>query len=100
MIEFVNQNPEITVALLFVWFVLGLIIEAAIAERYTDGVLIWVPKVFYDDVKLNWFGSWFCFILFIVINPFGFLIKLLVYFIVCLFYLAEFIKWLFTVGRK
>jgi hypothetical protein len=100
MIECFIQNPAYLVIALFVWFGLGLIIEGAIAEKYTDEILIWFPKVFYDAVKMNWFGSWFCFILLIVVNPFGFFLKLCVYLMICICYAAELIKWLFTVGRK
>lgn len=100
MIEFFIQNPAYLAIAIFVWFGLGLTIEGAIAEKYTDEILVWFPDVFYDDVKMNWFGSWFCFILLIAVNPLGFFIKLLLYFVVCVFYLAEFFKWLFTVGRK
>ena len=100
MIEFFTQNPAYLVIVIFVWLGLGLIIEGAIAEKCTNEILIWVPKVCYDDMRMNWFGSWFCFILFIVINPFGFFLKLCVYLMIGVCYVAEFFKWLFTVGRK
>lgn len=82
------------------WVIIGLVIESAIAEKYTNEILIWTPKIFYEDMKMNWFGSWFCFILSIIINPCGTFVKLLLCIIVCLCYVIEFIKWLFTVGRK
>ena len=100
MIEFFTQNITYLIIAIFVWFGFGLIIEAAITEKYTNEIIIWFPRVFYDDVKMNWFGSWFCFILLIVINPFGFLLKVCLYIVIGITYIAEFIKWLFTVGRK
>ena len=45
MIEFFTQNPAYLVITIFVWFGLGLIIEGAIAEKYTDEILIWFPKI-------------------------------------------------------
>lgn len=100
MVEFFSHNPTCLVIIIFVWLALGLMIEGAIAEKYADEILIWLPKVFYDDMRMNWFGSWFCFIALIVINPFGFFLKLCVYLIIGICYVAKFIEWLFTVGRK
>jgi hypothetical protein len=100
MIESLNQNPAAVFVFIFLWLGLGLIFEGAIAEKYTDEILIWMPKVLYDDVKMNWFGSWFCFILLIALNPFGFLLKVCLYILIGICYIAEFIVWLFTVGRK
>lgn len=100
MIEFFTQNSTAAWWLIFAWLGLGLLIEVAIAEKYTDEILIWIPKVLYDDVKMNWFGSWFCFILLIVLNPFGLFLKVCLYIIIGIAYIAGFIKWLFTVGRE
>ena len=100
MIEFFTQYSQHLVMPIFLLVVLGLIIEGAIAEKYTSEILIWTPRIFYDDMKMNWFGSWFCFILSIIANPCGTILKLSVGITVLLCYVAEFIKWLFTVGRK
>lgn len=100
MIEFFTQNPQILIMVIFLWCGLGIIIENGIAEKYTQESLIWLPEVLYTDAKMNWFGSWFCFIFLIIIDPFGFLLKLGLYLLVGISYVGEFIKWLFTVGRK
>lgn len=54
------------------------------------------PKWFYNNWKLNWFGSWFIFILFSIVNPIGTMFKLLY---VIWYGVSHGIKWLFTVGR-
>ena len=100
MLEFINQNPMLFVIIIVLWCTLGAVIEGAISDKLTDEILIFRPADFYESAKMNWFGSWFCFILLAIVSPFGFFIKLLLYFVVILFYIAEFIKWLFTVGRK
>ena len=55
------------------------------------------PSWFYENWKLNWFGSWFMFILWSIINPLGTILKLL-FAIGCI--IVDGIKWLFTVGRS
>ena len=59
------------------------------------GILI--PSDIYENTKLNWFGSWFLYILFIICSPFTFILRLLV---ISVFFLIVGIKWLFTVGRE
>ena len=100
MIEFFSQYPEMLVIVLFVWYIVGLIIEGVIAEKLTNEILIFHPADFYEEAKMNWFGSWVCFILLVIVNPFGFFVKLILYFVLLLVYLAQFIQCLFTVGRE
>lgn len=99
MLEFINQNPELFVIIIFTWCAIGSVIEGVIADKITDDIAIFHPGELYKNTEMNWFGCWFCFILLAIISPFGFFIKLLLYFVVILFYVAEFIKWLFTVGK-
>ena len=100
MIEFLNPNPAFWVILCFVWVGIGLVIEEIIVNKYSSELLVWTPKVLYDDMELNWFGSWFCYILLAIVNPCGLLLKLCMGIAVIVTYICHFIKWLFTVGRK
>lgn len=55
-----------------------------------DGFI--TPKWFYNEKKLNWFGSWVMFILLSIFSPLGFIIK-------AIYSIYWFFKWLFTIGR-
>ena len=99
MTEFLSKNPWIIIIALM-WCVVGFVIESIIAEKFTYDYLIFTPTDFYGDTAMNWFGSWICFILLFIINPIGLIIKLLLYLVICLWYLVEFIKILFTIGKK
>lgn len=69
-------------------FYLMLTIGFAILDMEHD---FFTPKDIYNK-GLNWFGSIFVFILFMIFNPFGLIFRI-IYWIYRLF------KWLFTVGR-
>ena len=86
---------EVYIALIFLWIVIGSVIEYLLAERLGYEFII-SPKYFYDSTKMNWFGSIFCFILIRFISPIitigGLAIAIILYF-------CSFIVWLFTVGK-
>lgn len=54
------------------------------------------PRYFYEEWELNWFGSYFMFILLSILSPIGTMTKLLY---VIWYGVSHGIKWLFTVGR-
>ena len=63
----------------FFWVVISLVIEGAIAEKVLDQFIILEPADFYGNTKLNWFGSYLCFILIFILSPFGTLLRLIFY---------------------
>lgn len=87
---------EITITILFVtgMFWLAFISFWEAGNAYEYGFI--TPKYFYEEWELNWFGSWFMFILLSIVSPICTIIKL-VYITWCLIYYG--VKWLFTVGR-
>ena len=91
---------NIVIISLCLWIILGLLgsfIEiAVIAETWRTGA-IYSPRVIYDNTQLNWFGCWFLFILLRLVNIWATLVGLIAQ---SCYFIAAFIKWLFTVGRK
>lgn len=72
--------------------IFGTIFEILISFDY--GFI--TPKYFYEEWKLNWFGSCFMFILMSIFSPIVTIWKLIY---VTSYTIGIGIKWLFTVGR-
>ena len=87
----------IVIISIFVWIVIGVVIEGIIAGTICNELLIALPYDFYYNTKLNWFASWLYYILLGIINPFGFAIKLLM---IIFYYIETLFSWLFIVIRK
>lgn len=78
------------------WCCLGGIVECNIGDHLVGNDTI-CPKSLYENTKMNKFGCWFVFILISIISPGFFVIKIIGE---IGFYTVEFIKFIFTVGRK
>ena len=85
---------------LFLIFVAGTImglVEFGITTDIWDEPVVYSLNLIYENTKMNWFGCWFCFILIRLVSPLVTIIGLLT---MLLLYVRDFIRWLFTVGRK
>lgn len=87
-------------ACIFVAFVASIIIalmEFGFTMQGWDEPAVYSPELIYDNTKMNWFGCWFFFVLIRLVSPLFTIIGLIM---VPILYIIDFIKWLFTVGRK
>lgn len=92
------MSAQLLIAILAIsfWVLIGTIIEVAIAECWGEDEIA-IPKVFYSNTNMNWFGCWFCYVIIRIVSPF-ITVCLLVFYTI--FKICCFIHWLFTVGRK
>lgn len=97
MLEFIKESPELFIIICFIWVVFGVVIESMVAEEITQDYFIFSPKDFYENTRMNMFGSIACYFLLAVISPFGFFIKILEYIVINVW---SAIEWLFTVGKR
>ena len=68
-------------AAMICWVLGGIAIEIMAFALWGSGAIednwfYYSPFDFYDSVKMNWFGSWICFLLFQLISPAGAVIRL------------------------
>lgn len=84
--------------ILFVWLIVGMMLNGIISWFYNEGETIWItPANVYRDTELNWFGSLFVYIIMFAINPLWYTTKLVLW---ILFEICNFIWWILHVGRK
>lgn len=92
-----NNLDSIAIIILSIlgWCFVGAIIEYFICDIFLEEEIL-TPFSLYEHRGLNWFGSWFFFILASIMSPGGFVMKFL-----CIIYgcIREFCKYIFTVGR-
>lgn len=89
------DNITIIILSVLAWAFVGAILEYFICDIFLEEEIL-TPFSIYEYRELNWFGSWFFFILASVMSPGGFVMKVL-----CVVYgcIREFCKHIFTVGR-
>ena len=86
--------------LIFITFMVSVItslIEFGITMENWNEPVVYSSNLIYEHTKMNWFGCWFCFILIRLVSPLYTIFALLM---IPTLYIVDFIKWLFTVGRK
>ena len=84
MINYFSENPGmIIIVLCFAWILIGLGIEGHISQKYNinNSLFILFPHELYDNTKLNMVGSWLIWILLTIINPFGCIVKIILFII-------------------
>ena len=98
MVDMLSMLDVLLVGLTVAWFWSAFVLIAwEIGNGYSEisnGFI--TPRWFYEIWELNWFGSWFMFILLSILSPLCTIVKLLY---VIWYGISNGIKWLFTVGR-
>lgn len=81
---------------ILLWSLIGVFIESLVADYLDDCHFVCTPKMVYDNTRMNWFGSIFCFLIIRFISIGATVAGLIICIVV---YICALIEWLFTVGR-
>ena len=85
----------VLITILF-WSLAGVVIESLVANYLDDCYFVCTPKMIYDNTRINWFGSIFCFLIIRLISIGATAAGLIICIVI---YICALIEWLFTVGR-